>query len=497
MALIPCIIISLLELGLLHHFGFVSQGSVGPYFLFLVGFQFCSIQAFNIMIWPFWLSPLRKLPGPKGGTFLFGQTINQAQALPSQLETSWMKEHPEAPFIRYLWIFNREVLMVNNIRAQKDVLQTKCYSFKKPGYWERVVGEISGRGILFTEGLEHRKQRRLLLAPFSLANIKRLLPFFQQKASETTAIILKSLDRREHIIEMSGLLARTTLDVVGLAALGYELNSLSTSSPLAENYEKIFEYVTPLQILISVVNQFVPIRPFLPFKANKDYVRANSEVRRILRHLIGRRKSQFREGKIQGEKSARDLLTLMIEESKDTWSEEEMLGYVKIQENIASSTPSQPELDGLSYLNNFTREVLRYYPPAPNFPREAVEDVVIDGTLVPKGTLVMLAPAAPNFNPHIWGPTADQFDPDRYDDLPELAKDAYASASFSNGPRVCIGKQFALLEFKVILVELVRNFEFENTGPVEPQKSGPSLRPLGGMKLKVRTASQVASADGF
>lgn len=52
--------------------------------------------------------------------------------------------------------------MVNNVQALKGVLQTKCYSFVKPGYYERVVAEIAGRGILFMEGEEHRKARKLL-----------------------------------------------------------------------------------------------------------------------------------------------------------------------------------------------------------------------------------------------------------------------------------------------------------------------------------------------
>lgn len=89
--------------------------------------------------------------------------MNQANALPSELETRWMKEYPEAPFIRYMSLLNREMLMVNNKRAQKEVLQTKCYSFIKPPYWKRVVGEIAGHGILFTEGEEHKKQRKLLV----------------------------------------------------------------------------------------------------------------------------------------------------------------------------------------------------------------------------------------------------------------------------------------------------------------------------------------------
>ena len=111
---------------------------------------------------------------------------------------------------------------------------------------------------------------------------------------------------------------------------------------------------------------------------------------------------------------------------------------------------------------------------------------MIEGVKIPKGTILMIAPAAPQFNPTVWGSAVDEFDPDRWDHLPEAAQDPYALEAFSQGPRVCIGKSFATLEFKAILSELVRNFDFENTGPVEPQKSGPSLRPLSGMRLKVR-----------
>ncbi|KAM5383714.1 hypothetical protein ACJZ2D_001703 [Fusarium nematophilum] len=516
--------VSLVEIALLRRSDSLPATNLLQRFLLLTAAQYLLIKLFYILIWPFFFSPLRNLPGPKGGVFLLGQILNQMKALPSELETLWMKEYPDAPFIRYLSFLNREVLMVNNARAQKAVLQTKCYSFVKPPFWERVVGEIAGKGILFTEGQEHRKQRKLLIAPFSFGNIRRLHPFFQQKARETSAVMHKSLGQEEDIIDVSELLPHTTLDIVGLAALGYELNSLSTSSDLATHYGKIFEFVTPLQVAISFVNQFVPIRSILPFEANRNYVNANAEVRRILREHIRQRRQEYRQGQIKGEKASRDLLTLMIEESKDAWSEEEMLGYLlnfmsaghettagaltwalyaltlhpdiqkrlrkEVQAKITSLSPTHSELDNLPYMNNFLNEVLRFYPPAPNFHRQAAEDFEIEGVKIPKGTLVMIAPAAPQFNPEIWGLTADEFSPDRWDKLPVPAKDPYVSLAFSNGPRVCIGKQFAIMEMKAIMAELIRNFEFENTGPVEPQKSGPSLRPLNGMRLRVSPVKQ-------
>lgn len=127
---------------------------------------------------------------------------------------------------------------------------------------------------------------------------------------------------------MSTLLSHTTLDIIGLGALGYQLESLSTPSLLAESYQKIFEIITPLQIIITVLNLYIPIRSWLPLEANRAYVRANAEVRRILREHIRRRRKEFRESKSESQNGSRDLLTLMIEESGDSYSEDEMLGYV-------------------------------------------------------------------------------------------------------------------------------------------------------------------------
>jgi cytochrome P450 len=77
---------------------------------------------------------------------------------------------------------------------------------------------------------------------------------------------------------------------------------------------------------------------------------------------------------------------------------------------------------------------------------------------VPKGTIAMIVPAVTYYTELIWGPTASRFDPDRYNNLPKAVQDPYISQVFLVGPRICIGKAFALLEFKTIMVELIKNF---------------------------------------
>lgn len=51
---------------------------------------------------------------------------------------------------------------MNTPEAHKEVLQTNCYSFVKPSQLYRLVGDLTGLGLLFSEGDVHKRQRRVL-----------------------------------------------------------------------------------------------------------------------------------------------------------------------------------------------------------------------------------------------------------------------------------------------------------------------------------------------
>lgn len=112
--------------------------------------------------------------------------------------------------------------------------------------------------------------------------------------------------------------------------------------------------------------------------------------------------------------------------------------------------------------------------------------MTIEGVFIPKGTLVDMCCAMPQRNPLIWGDDADIVNPDRWDGIPigDKRLDPFAFEVFSNGPRICMGKAFAMLELKMVFVELITHFNFlkvENDFTV----ANPSLvlKPLG---LRVR-----------
>lgn len=132
-------------------------------------------------------------------------------------------------------------------------------------------------------------------------------------------------------------------------------------------------------------------------------------------------------------------------------------------------------IDELPYLDNVIREALRVYSPTLIIPWEALEDIDIAGVRIPKGTTVQLVPAMTQLNPEIWGPDVETFNPDRWDRLSGDALSPYAMETFSNGPRICPGKALALLNMKILLVGLIRDFKIESVGDEEMEFRNPSL----------------------
>lgn len=106
--------------------------------------------------------------------------------------------------------------------------------------------------------------------------------------------------------------------------------------------------------------------------------------------------------------------------------------------------------------------------------------MIIDGVLIPKDTTIDIVPAVSMLNPLIWGDDAEYPRPERWDHLTGDQLSPYAFEAFSNGPRMCIGKSYACMEIKIILVELIRRLKFVSVNSdFTVENPGFALRPCG------------------
>jgi retinoid hydroxylase len=128
----------------------------------------------------------------------------------------------------------------------------------------------------------------------------------------------------------------------------------------------------------------------------------------------------------------------------------------------------------------FLKEIERMCPSVIFFPRRLVDDVVIGDTRLAKGTLVFYSPYLTHRMPDVFE-RPDEFDPTRWDPARGAAQAPHtALVGFGGGPRICLGKAFALLQLRVMLTTLVRRYRIEFApGTKVRAQAIPMHRPIG------------------
>eukprot|EP01061_Rhynchopus_euleeides_P033344 TRINITY_DN5588_c0_g1_i5.p1 TRINITY_DN5588_c0_g1~~TRINITY_DN5588_c0_g1_i5.p1 ORF type:complete len:556 (+),score=227.73 TRINITY_DN5588_c0_g1_i5:158-1669(+) len=133
-------------------------------------------------------------------------------------------------------------------------------------------------------------------------------------------------------------------------------------------------------------------------------------------------------------------------------------------------------------------ESVRLKPSVVAFERVALSDCTLpSGVEVKAGQCVGFAPHNVNRNPAQWGEDASEFRPERW--MGEQRPDDYTFASFSAGPRACIGKGMSVLQAKIMLLTLYSRLQFTVAPNHVPAHSlCPTLHRANGLPAYIHTA---------
>jgi cytochrome P450 family 6 len=113
------------------------------------------------------------------------------------------------------------------------------------------------------------------------------------------------------------------------------------------------------------------------------------------------------------------------------------------------------------YILHFA-ETLRKYPAFPAIPRRCNEDYKIPNTdiVLKKGVDLIISISGLHYDPEYY-PNPEVFDPERFSGENKNSRPAFTWIPFGEGPRACIGLRFALLQSKVGLVTLLKNYNIK------------------------------------
>ncbi|QDV36390.1 cytochrome P450 [Tautonia plasticadhaerens] len=447
----------------------------------------------------------KKTPGPRGSP-LVGNTL-QYMRDPLGFLAGVAHEHGDVARLRLAGL---DCCLLGHPDDIEAVLRRRHQDYKKDRLTQRLV-PLVGYGLLTSEGDFWRRQRKLVQPAFSHRQVER---YAGVMVGHTERMLTAWEDGRGRDIhaEMSTLALAIVAETLFAADVEGEAKAVSEALDVLTTY-----FMSPLSIF--------PLRGYLPLPSTVRFRRAVRRVDEVLYGIIERRRrsghdsgdllgrllaAQDDEGVGMTDRQLRDeAVTLFLAGHETTalaltYALVLLAGHPDAQERLAAEVDEvlgdRPATTGdvpeLRYTGWVVREAMRLYPPAWMIGREALADCEFGGHHVAAGTQLLMAQWVVHRDPR-WFDEPEDFRPERWDGELERRLSRGAYFPFGDGPRICIGQHFAMLEAVLVLATVVRRYRLSPASD-EPLTLIPSvtLRPRGGVRLVAherRAAARPAS----
>ncbi|XP_060181582.1 cytochrome P450 714A1-like isoform X1 [Lycium barbarum] len=387
---------------------------------------------------------------------------------------------------------NKQHLYVNQPELVKEMNQSNSLDLGKPSYVTKRLAPMLGNGILRSNGHIWAMQRKIVAPEFFMDKVKVMVSLMLQSAE----LLTRKWDER---IEAEG-------GKMAEISVGEDLRSLSADvisrACFGSSYfkgKKIFSKLRTLQKVIS--NQSIlfgsPALGFLPSRQQREIENLEKEIESLIWEAVKEREREcletpsnekdllhsILEGAINddnvGEHSSRKFIVdnckniyfaghestavaaswcLMLLALHPEWQS------LISQEMIQICPDGVLDSESVSKMKMVTmviQEAMRLYPPAAFVSREALEDTQIGHIVVPKGVCLWTLIPTLHRDPEIWGRDANEFKPERFENgVSGACKLPQVYIPFGLGPRLCLGRNFAMVQLKVVISLIISKFRF-------------------------------------
>jgi cytochrome P450 len=384
---------------------------------------------------------------------------------------------------------------------QVNVIQQS--KFHKSKLTKDVTGRLLGEGLLISEGDFWRRQRRLAQPAFHRSRINE---YASTMVDSAEIQIRKWHDGEERDIaqEMMAISLETAVRTLFGTTLPGEALQVGRSLDFLVRYS-LRKARYPIKVPVN-----------WPTPANR---RAEREIRfldSLVYRIIDERKhvgtgddrkdllsllmsAMDEDGSQMTPKQLRDeTMTLFLAGHETTalslsWAwyllsknpAAEVRLHEELRDVLGGRAPGIADLGRLPYLLAVVNEVLRLYPPAYILARTSVAPSTIGGYDFPAGSTMIFSQWVMQRDARFFD-DPEAFRPERWLDGLEDRLPAGAYFPFGDGPRRCIGQNFALMEAVLVIATIAQKFQLQL---VAGQKIVPeplvTLRPRNGIRMRI------------
>jgi cytochrome P450 len=401
------------------------------------------------------------------------------------------------------------VLLVNTVDGARRVLVDHHGAYTKQTVQYGALSLVTGAGLLTADGEAWRHRRRIDQPAFHHGRLDGVAA-----ASVLAADRLRAAPAGQ-VLDVEPAALQATLEVVGRTLFGGAL--------AAEGERVVAAVLDALDVVVARARTPVPLPRWAPTRGRLRLRRSVATLDAACADVVARRRAlgvREEDGDLLalllraaaagdlGEADVRDELVTMViaghetVASSVTWTLHLLATnpgaqrrlHAELDDVLADRPPGWRDLPALLWTRAVVEESLRLFPPAWVLTRRAVADDVVDGVAVPAGTVVIVSPWLLHRRPDVFG-DPESFEPRRFlgDAARRLPRAAYLP--FGAGPRICIGRDFAIVESVLLVAALLRDRTVVPApGPAPSVDASVTLRPRGGLRLGVvpRHASRAA-----
>ncbi|KAL6861583.1 hypothetical protein ACP4OV_017283 [Aristida adscensionis] len=407
---------------------------------------------------------------------------------------------------RLLFPGHSEIWTVDPAVVQ-HILKTSFSKYNKGDFNYQIMKDLFGDGIFAIDGDKWRHQRKLASHEFSTKVLRDFSSgVFRMNAAKLAEKISYAAANRS-TINMQDLLMKTTMDSIFKVGFGFELNTLSGSDKSSIEFSKAFDEANSL-VYYRYVDILWQLKRFLNIGSEAKLKRNVQIIDSFVMQLIHQKREQMKNGLdyqvredilsrfiVESEKDPetindrylRDIVLNFLIAGKDTtantlsWFFYILCRNPIVQDKVALEIKESLEwtnedkienftarlnegaIDKMQYLHAAITETLRLYPAVPLDGKMAEEDDTLpNGYKVIKGDGVNFMTYAMGRMTYLWGEDAEEFRPERWLVNGVFQQESpYKFVSFNAGPRICLGKEFAYRQMKIMAATLVHFFRFK------------------------------------
>ncbi|XVF35728.1 hypothetical protein REPUB_Repub18cG0171300 [Reevesia pubescens] len=384
----------------------------------------------------------------------------------------------------------RQHLYVNDLEVVKEMNQLNTLNLGKDSYMTKALQPILGNGIIRANGHLWAHQRKIIAPEFFMDKVKGMVGLMVESTEprlKKWEAIIEAKSGLAAEINVDGDLRSVSADVIARACFG---SSYVKGKQIFSKLRTIQTTITKQGFVFGLNNS--------RFLTNKKKIRTlEKEVELLIWETVKRRQQEC----LDTSSCQKDLMQLILEGAVNdaTVGEVSPQQFIvdncknlyfaghettaitaswclmllalhpewqsRIQAEVAQVCKNgQPDADSISRLKTVTmviQETMRLYPAAAFVSREALQETQIGNILVPKGVCIWTLIPTLHRDPDIWGPDANEFKPERFiNGVSKACKSPQGYIPFGLGTRLCLGKNFAIVQLKVLLSLIVSRFTF-------------------------------------